>query len=228
MNALRRTVPRVAIALTIGVLATLLSLVGVARMARERPEAPVREPAAALVIEVVAPPTPESPPELALPQPSPQALAPQPSPLPQPALEPPALPSLSRDALAGDASALPGLALGPAGGAAGLGAALPGTRPTRDDDDDAPDTPARPIARPGPSYPRDAQRAGIEGAVVVRLHVDARGRVDDVVVVRATPPEVFDAVALRTARSYRFEPARKHGRAVPSTIEQRIVFRLRR
>ncbi|MFO0631892.1 MAG: energy transducer TonB [Nannocystaceae bacterium] len=42
------------------------------------------------------------------------------------------------------------------------------------------------------------------------------------------PAEVFDAVAIRTARSYRFEPARRDGRAVASTIEQRIVFRLQR
>lgn len=227
MSSLRTAVPRLVLALAIGVGATFVSLVGVARMARDRPALDTRAPAAAVVVEVVAPPPVEPTPELALPQPSPQALAPQPSPLPRPALDPPALPSLSRDALAGEGTALPGLALGPAGGGAGLGTTLPGTHAGAQTSDE-PDTPARPVARPAPSYPRDAQRAGIEGAVVVRLHVDARGRVDDVVVVRATPPEVFDAVALRTARSYRFEPARKHGRAVASTIEQRIVFRLRR
>ncbi len=91
-----------------------------------------------------------------------------------------------------------------------------------------PDVAAKPLVRPSPRYPRAAQRSGTEGHVVVRMRIDERGHVVDVAVVSATPPGVFDEVAMQTARTYRFSPARKGGKAVATTVQQRIVFRLDR
>jgi len=91
-----------------------------------------------------------------------------------------------------------------------------------------PVTPATPLGRPSPRYPPAAQRQGIEGVVVLRLAVDASGRVSDAMVVSADPPGVFELAAKEAARQYRFQPARRGGKAVMSTVEQRVVFRLRR
>ncbi len=85
---------------------------------------------------------------------------------------------------------------------------------------------ARPTQRPPPRYPRTAARRGLEGEVVVRVSVSARGAVTDAVIVRAEPPGIFDAAALSAARRYRFAPATKEGDAVATTLEQRILFRV--
>ena len=90
-----------------------------------------------------------------------------------------------------------------------------------------PDTAAVARHRPSPIYPSDARQRGIEGFVVVRMRVDAAGRVTDVVVVESDPPGVFDQSARRAAQSYLFSPARAGGIAVATTLEQRMVFRLR-
>lgn len=90
-----------------------------------------------------------------------------------------------------------------------------------------PTTQAVPRHRPPARYPREARRRGIEGYVVLRLRVDARGRVEDAVVVEAEPDNVFDRSAKRAVLAYRFDPARSGGSAVASTLEQRLWYRLR-
>ncbi|MBX7082342.1 MAG: TonB family protein [Nannocystaceae bacterium] len=227
MIAAVRSLLRLGLAVAIAAVLTAASLIAVARMAGPRGSQPPSKPRPILAVEVAPPPPAPEPIEPALPRPATLAssAATTPSATKPPASEPAALAPATGDGAATDLGLLPplGLPLGPIT-SAGLGTA-PGAP---SGDAHARDEPARPIARPAPSYPRDAQRAGIEGFVVVRLHVDARGRVDDVVVVQSEPAEVFDTVAIRTARSYRFEPARRDGRAIASTIEQRIVFRLQR
>lgn len=89
-------------------------------------------------------------------------------------------------------------------------------------------TQARPRSRPKPRYPRIAQRQGIEGFVTLRLRIDARGRVQDVAVVKSEPSGVFDDAALATARRYRFTPARRGGEPVATTLQQTIRFELQK
>ncbi len=90
-----------------------------------------------------------------------------------------------------------------------------------------PNTEAVPRHRPPARYPREARRRGIEGYVVLRLRVDARGRVEDAVVIEAEPDDVFELSAKRAVLAYRFDPARSGGSPVASTLEQRLWFRLR-
>lgn len=122
-------------------------------------------------------------------------------------------------------SAIGGLPMIVAGLDASVGATIEvGAAPSRGE----PDVAAKPLSRPSPRYPRAAQRSGVEGHVIVRMRIDERGRVVDVTVASATPPGVFDEVAMQTARTYRFSPARRGGQAVATTVQQRIVFRLDR
>ena len=90
-----------------------------------------------------------------------------------------------------------------------------------------PDRPPRARRTPVATYPEQARRGGIEGYVVVRMRIDALGQVSDVFVLDAEPTGIFERSAREAAKRYAFEPARAGGVAVATTVEQRIVFRLR-
>jgi len=193
-------------ALVFGVLVTAGELAVVLRFNRPdaHPERQAPERTAPRPIVALAAPRPISP-ELEAP-----------SEAPPPARAPLAAPQLAP-------SALPGLAVRPRATRRGVDLPVKDTLPEAVE----PDTTAVPRRRPSPTYPAEARRRGIEGYVVVRMRVGADGRVTDVVVVDADPPGVFDESARRAANSYLFSPARSGGRSVATTLEQRIVFRLR-
>ncbi|MGB0591781.1 MAG: energy transducer TonB [Myxococcota bacterium] len=90
-----------------------------------------------------------------------------------------------------------------------------------------PDRPARARRTPEPVYPVTAQRDGVEGYVIVRLSVDAQGRVNDVVVVDSEPIGVFERSAREAARRFAFHPAQVDGVPASATLEKKIVFRLK-
>ena len=89
-----------------------------------------------------------------------------------------------------------------------------------------PDRPARAQQTVAPKYPSRAQRDGIEGYVIVRLSIDAQGKVKDVLVVDSEPIGVFERSARDAARRFKFEPARVGGVFVSAVIEKKIVFAL--
>ena len=62
--------------------------------------------------------------------------------------------------------------------------------------------------------------------VIVRLNVDADGRVKDLIVVDSEPIGVFEKSARNAARRFEFLPARRGGKLVSTTVEKKIVFRL--
>ncbi|MBN1422165.1 MAG: energy transducer TonB [Planctomycetes bacterium] len=82
------------------------------------------------------------------------------------------------------------------------------------------------IYRPHSSafYPSAARIARVEGEVRVRLLVDARGTVARAEVVSATPRAIFDAAALRYAKTWRFAPARQGDRTIDMWCEVTIRF----
>ncbi|WP_438030507.1 TonB-dependent siderophore myxochelin receptor MxcH [Sorangium sp. So ce233] len=74
-------------------------------------------------------------------------------------------------------------------------------------------------------YPESARAAGEEGSVVLRLTIDAEGRVTSAEV--ATPAgRGFDEAAQEAALRFRFTPARRGDRSVASRILYRVDFRL--
>lgn len=207
----------------IGTVASMLALVGMV----DEPTAGVAPRRQAAVFEIVAPPQDDAPIEPTIESVVPTALPTPTTPAPTRTLAraPSAISATGTPTLGSSLSDLPALGSGmpiatglPTTGAPGM--------PTLAEVE--PDTPARPVSRPAPRYPRSAQQAGIEGAVVVRLRIDERGRVVDVVVVDASPKGVFDDVAIAAAKSYRFAAAKRDGKAVATTVEQRVVFRLGR
>ncbi len=77
-----------------------------------------------------------------------------------------------------------------------------------------------------PEYPALARRRGWEGDVVLLVEVLADGSAGEVVVAESSGHAMLDEAALDAARAWRYEPARRDGRAIPSTYRQPFVFRL--
>ena len=85
-----------------------------------------------------------------------------------------------------------------------------------------------PLVRIPPSYPRMAQRRGIEGVVTVAFTITKDGRVKDPQVIKADPENVFDDAALTAIIKWKFKPKQLDGEAVERRATQEIEFKLAR
>lgn len=94
-------------------------------------------------------------------------------------------------------------------------------------DEGSVDEPPRAISRVAPSeYPPAARKQGITGYVKMNLLIGTGGDVERVKVLEASPPGVFDQVALETIRRWRFEPAVYQAEHVRVWATQTIRFAL--
>jgi len=66
-------------------------------------------------------------------------------------------------------------------------------------------------------YPEEARAAGIEGETLLKLHIDERGRVTKVEVIKGIGHQL-DQLAASAAKRFRFEPARVGNVTVPTVI----------
>lgn len=93
-------------------------------------------------------------------------------------------------------------------------------------DDFAPfDTPPSIEKQVEPVYPEYAKQNQIEGTVMVRVVLSAKGKVEDARVAESSN-NMFDEPALTAVRQFRFSPARKDGEGVRSTVMVPVQFRL--
>lgn len=78
-------------------------------------------------------------------------------------------------------------------------------------------------------YPPIAQKAGIEGLVIIELFVDRDGWVRNISVLKEDPPDRgFGEAAVKSYRGLRGEPALSAtGEQVAARFRRRVVFRLR-
>ncbi len=77
-----------------------------------------------------------------------------------------------------------------------------------------------------PTYPQQAARNRAEGWVEVEFTVTAEGSVENVRVVRADPPRIFDREAVRSIERSTFKPRVENGVPVSSSGRRRIEFKL--
>jgi len=87
-------------------------------------------------------------------------------------------------------------------------------------------TPAVLIRSVNPRYPTQAQRARIEGFVVLSFTVNAEGGTSKIKVIEAQPRHVFDRAAIDAVDRWKFKPATRNGEPVESTVTNRINFTL--
>lgn len=94
-------------------------------------------------------------------------------------------------------------------------------------DENSVDDPPRAVSRVAPDgYPAAARKAGITGYVKMNLLIGTSGDVERVKVLEASPPDIFNQVALDTIRRWRFEPAVYQGEHVRTWATQTIRFEL--
>lgn len=84
----------------------------------------------------------------------------------------------------------------------------------------------RALADIQPGYPELARSQGMTGRVMLQLKIDAAGTVQDLEVLKAHPPGIFDQSALDAFRNAHFTPAQKEGRAVNSLVEIEVRYEL--
>lgn len=82
--------------------------------------------------------------------------------------------------------------------------------------------PPRPLHDIDPEFPSDAGLR--EGLVAIRLLIDEKGIVDDVVVIRSSPRGVFEDSAIQAFRSARFSPGMFLGIPVKSQLVVEVEF----
>lgn len=83
----------------------------------------------------------------------------------------------------------------------------------------------RPTYSPEPEYPEAARQMKASGEVTLVLKIDITGQVEDVCVSKPLQPDL-DKAAVMKLLTWRFEPARKGGIAVPYTSTVTVSFRL--
>lgn len=75
-----------------------------------------------------------------------------------------------------------------------------------------------------PDYPLMADRQRLSGKVRLKVKLEADGRVSDIEVVSASPPDLFDESAVKAFRDARFAPAQRNGRPVRALVLIEVVY----
>ena len=79
---------------------------------------------------------------------------------------------------------------------------------------------------PLPKYPPLAREKGYEGTVLLRVLVQADGRVGNLSIDRSSGHEVLDRAAVDSVKEWTFLPAQKGGKPVESLVLLPVKFKL--
>jgi protein TonB len=99
----------------------------------------------------------------------------------------------------------------------------PPSKPVRAGGDIRMPTKIRDVA---PEYPQIAQRAGVQGIVIIEAVIATDGTVRDARVLRSIA--LLDRAALDAVRQWRYEPTRLNGVVVPVLVTVTVQFQLQR
>ncbi len=152
---------------------------------------------------------------------------------PQPPTPPTPVPATAQTNLPKLDLALPSLDMGiavsaaPTPSLAGLSAAPPAAAGPQGAAAGGPDNEVVPLNDVPPQYPEQARRRGIEGHIKLAFTITAQGRVENIRVLEASPPNVFDREARRAVSRWRFAPRMENGQAVAREATKTLQFRLR-
>ena len=86
-----------------------------------------------------------------------------------------------------------------------------------------------PVARSpiNPIYPEIAQEAGIEGTVIVQAFINAKGIVEETIILKGVPNTGLDEAAAEAIKRTRFKPAKQRDRPVGVWISIPVHFTLK-
>lgn len=209
----RRTSPA-----TIALVGTIVALHGVAIYALSHGSRVVMPAAAPVPITIaLAPPKVEPPP----PPPPPKPL---PKPVPHPKLAAPAAPVHAAQAplVASDTPLVPASA-----DTVQVAQSAPAPAPPA-----VPEPVTEPrgyagyLRNPAPDYPLAAQKRGLEGKVVLKVHVLASGQPDNVTVATSSGHQVLDDAAIKAVQQWAFAPARRGQTAIDGWVQVPLNFKI--
>lgn len=89
------------------------------------------------------------------------------------------------------------------------------------------DTKPKVLRRAKVVYPELARKRKITGHVLLRFHLDEKGEVSQLQVVKAEPPGVFEDAAIAAIKHWDFAPATKDGKPVSYWVELPMPFILK-
>ena len=78
-----------------------------------------------------------------------------------------------------------------------------------------------------PNYPREEERRGIGGTVILVITVDENGVAQDVEVEKSSGNRNLDRAAVTAARRWKFNPEVRNGQKVASRVRVPVDFTLR-
>lgn len=76
------------------------------------------------------------------------------------------------------------------------------------------DSDVTPVFRMNPEYPMQARLKNIEGFVVMKFDITETGQTDNISVMQASPPQIFNSSAIRAIRKWKYKPKIENGKAV--------------
>jgi protein TonB len=88
----------------------------------------------------------------------------------------------------------------------------------------AADSAPRLLSSPAPRYPRNAQRRGIGGTVLMRVHVGTDGKPEDIDLIAGSGSHDLDRAATEAVRRWWFAPAMRGGQPVEAAVQVPITF----
>jgi protein TonB len=180
---------------------------------------PVKTPPLALEI---APPKvePPPPPPVVKPKPLPQVA----KAVPKPAVRPTPQPKLSEPVARNDAPVDPSPS--PNAIPAAPAQAAPAPAPAPVERVTEPRGYAGYLNNPAPAYPSAALKRGLEGRVILKVHVLADGHPDNVAVARSSGHDILDEAAVKAVTSWVFDPARRGQTPIDGWVNVPLNFKL--
>ena len=82
------------------------------------------------------------------------------------------------------------------------------------------------LHNPPPEYPEIAQDRGLEGKVLLKVHVQADGKPSSVTVSKSSGQEVLDEAAVKTVNKWSFVPAMRGNTPIDGCVTVPITFHL--
>lgn len=84
-----------------------------------------------------------------------------------------------------------------------------------------------PVFRMNPVYPRRAALQNIEGFVILKFDITKLGQVDQISIIQASPPQIFNTSAIQALRKWKYKPRMEDGKLVrQKNLKVQLDFRL--
>jgi protein TonB len=82
------------------------------------------------------------------------------------------------------------------------------------------------LNNPAPSYPSAAQKRGLQGRVILKIHVLASGQPDNISVAKSSGYDILDEAAIKAVNAWVFDPAKRGQKPIDGWVNVPINFKI--